>query len=70
MKDKDTVIKLVRVGDRLNIKPLDTLPNFDKHIKVEAIEDNGFVYDLSETSDGKFYPFWAIKELEIVKEKL
>lgn len=68
MTDKEMLIKLVSVGDWLNITPQDNLPNFDKHIKVQGITDEGFVYSLTERTDGKFYPFWAIKNMKIVKE--
>lgn len=57
-------IKSVKEGDRLKITPQDNLPNFDREIKVDYITDEGFHYGSSETSDGKVYPYWAIKDLK------
>lgn len=67
MTSKDMTIALVQSGDVLKIEPLDTLPNFERVIKVDYVGDDYFVYNSSETSDGKCYPFWAIKNIEITK---
>ena len=65
MKTLDYLIPLVRKGDKLELEPLDTLPNFPRTIVVDYKTDDGFVYDSSETDDGKVYPYWAIKSLKI-----
>ena len=59
-------IQEVKVGDKLKIIPLDNLPNFDREIVVDGINENSFSYGATETSDGYEYPFWAIKEMEII----
>ena len=58
----------VKVGDKLSITPLDTLPNFDREIVVDSINENSFGYGSTETSDGREYPFWAIKKFKVIKE--
>lgn len=68
MTDKEMLIAMVRVGDWLDITPLDTLPNFETRIKVQGITTDGFIYGGTETRDGKCYPFWSIKDMKIVKE--
>lgn len=62
-------LRQVKPGDTLKITPSDKVPNFDKKIKVSSIGDEVFYYGASETSDGKSYPWWAIKDLEIVSRK-
>lgn len=56
--------KEIKAGDKIEIEPLDTLPNFDREIIVDGINEIGFHYGTTETSDGKIYPFWAIKSFK------
>ena len=60
---------LVKVGDHLHITPNEKLPNFDRDIIVQGITDEGFKYGITETSDGYLYPWWAIEDFEIVRDK-
>lgn len=64
---KDIVIGLVKKGDHLEITPIDKLPDFDKEITVQDVLDNGFLYGVTDRCDGYVYPFWAIKDVKIVK---
>lgn len=66
---RQLTLRQVKPGDTLKITPSDKVPNFDKKIKVSSIGDEVFYYGASETSDGKSYPWWAIKDLEIVSRK-
>ena len=53
----------VKAGDKLLIEPLDTLPNFEREIVAQDVNDDGILYGATETSDSKLYPFWAIKSI-------
>lgn len=53
----------IKNGDVLFIEPLDTLPNFERTIVAQRVGDEGIYYGATETSDGKLYPFWAIKSI-------
>lgn len=53
----------VKSGDVLFIEPLDTLPNFERTIVAQGVNNEGILYGATETSDGKLYPFWAIKSI-------
>jgi hypothetical protein len=54
----------------VHIQPKDNLPNFDKKIKVDYIQDGTIHYGSSETSDGYTYPAWAIKDItKIIRKK-
>lgn len=53
----------IKDGDTLFIEPIDTLPNFERTIVAQGVGDNGIYYGATETSDGKLYPFWAIKSI-------
>lgn len=53
----------IKDGDVLFIEPLDTLPNFERTIVAQGVGDEGIYYGATETSDGKLYPFWAIKTI-------
>lgn len=59
----------VKVGDRLEITPIDKLPNFDREIVVQDILKNGFLYGVTSNSDGYVYPFYAIKDFKIKERK-
>ena len=61
---------LVKVGDHLEITPNKKLPNFDRHIVVQAIEEDGFRYGITETSDGYLYPWWAIEDFKRVNKNI
>lgn len=54
----------IKYGDKLLIEPLDRLPNFDRKIIAQGVTDDGILYGATETSDGKLYPFWAIKRIK------
>lgn len=54
----------IKDGDVLFIEPLDTLPNFERTIVAQGVSDEGIYYGATETSDGKLYPFWAIKSIK------
>lgn len=63
-------VHMIEPGDEVHIKPQDNLPNFDKKIKVDYIQDGTIHYGSSETSDGYTYPAWAIKDItKIVRKK-
>lgn len=53
----------IKNGDKLLIEPIDRLPNFDREIIAQGVTDDGILYGATETSDGKLYPFWAIKNI-------
>lgn len=53
----------IKKGDKLFIEPIDRLPNFDREIIAQGVGDEGIYYGATETSDGKLYPFWAIKSI-------
>lgn len=53
----------IKSGDTLFIEPIDRLPNFDRTIVAQGVTDDGILYGATETSDGKLYPFWAIKSI-------
>lgn len=53
----------IKDGDVLFIEPLDTLPNFERTIVAQGVSDEGIYYGATEKSDGKLYPFWAIKSM-------
>ena len=53
----------IKKGDRLLIEPIDTLPNFERSIVAQGVSDEGIYYGATEESDGKLYPFWAIKNI-------
>lgn len=63
---RDVTIALVRRGDKLQITPIDRVPNFEREITVDWVEDGRFIYGCSTTFDGYGYPFWAIKDIKIV----
>lgn len=54
----------IKYGDKLLIEPLDRLPNFERKIVAQGVTDDGILYGATETSDGKLYPFWAIKSVK------
>lgn len=54
----------IKNGDKLLIEPLDTLPNFEREIVAQGVNESGILYGATETSDGKLYPFWAIKNIK------
>ena len=54
----------IKNGDVLFIEPLDTLSNFERTIVAQGVSDEGIYYGATETSDGKLYPFWAIKSIK------
>lgn len=57
-------ISEVKVGDKVKITPVDTLPNFYNGVlEVQSINENSFGYGATETCDGYEYPFYAIKEI-------
>lgn len=60
------VMSLVKVGDIVEIVPIDKFPNAERRFKVNGIEKDGFLYGLSETCDGYVIPFNWIKEIKIV----
>ena len=66
---KSRTLKSVKPGDTLEITPKDNLPNFDRKIKVQEVGEDYFRYGITQYSDGRDYPFWAIKDLKIVKKK-
>ena len=53
----------IKNGDVLFVEPLDTLPNFERTIVTQGVGDEGIYYGATETSNGKLYPFWAIKSI-------
>lgn len=53
----------IKKGDVLFIEPLDTLPNFERTIVAQGVCDDGIYYGATEESEGKLYPFWAIKNI-------
>ena len=53
----------IKDGDVLFIEPIDTLPNFERTIVAQGVDDNGILYGATETRDAKLYPFWAIKKI-------
>lgn len=53
----------IKKGDKLFIEPIDTLPNFDRTIVAQGVTSDGILYGVTEYSDGKLYPFWAIKNI-------
>lgn len=54
----------IKNGDKLFIEPIDTLPNFEREIIAQGVSEDGILYGATETSDGKLYPFWAIKTIK------
>lgn len=63
-------VHMIQPGDEVHITPKDNLPNFDRKIKVDYIQDGTIHYGSSETSDGYTYPAWAIKDItKIVRKK-
>lgn len=54
----------IKRGDVLFIEPLDTLPNFERTIVAQGVSDEGIYYGATEESNGKLYPFWAIKSIK------
>ena len=54
----------IKNGDKLLIEPIDRLPNFEREIIAQGVTDDGILYGVTETSDGKLYPFWAIKTIK------
>lgn len=54
----------IKHGDKLLIEPIDRLPNFERKIIAQGVTDDGILYGATETSDGKLYPFWAIKSIK------
>lgn len=62
-------VHMIQPGDTVYIKPQDNLPNFDKKIKVDYIQDGTIHYGSSETSDGYTYPAWAIKDITKIERK-
>ena len=63
---KDMTITLVKVGDTIEIEPIDRMPNLDRKIQVQRIADSGFCYGMTADCDGYMIPFWAIKAIKIV----
>lgn len=53
----------IKKGDKLFIEPIDKLPNFEREIVAQGVTDDGILYGVTEYSDGKLYPFWAIKSI-------
>ena len=62
-------VHMIEPGDTVYIKPQDNLPNFDKKIKVDYIQDGTIHYGATETSDGYTYPAWAIKDITKIERK-
>ena len=63
-------VHMIEPGDEVHITPKDNLPNFDRKIKVDYIQDGTIHYGSSETSDGYTYPAWAIKDItKIIRKK-
>lgn len=63
-------VHMIEAGDEVHITPKDNLPNFDRKIKVDYIQDGTIHYGSSETSDGYTYPAWAIKDItKIIRKK-
>lgn len=56
--------KTIKEGDTLLVEPLDTLPNFERVIVAQGITDEGILYGATEESEGRLYPFWAIKTIK------
>lgn len=54
----------IKYGDKLLIEPIDRLPNFERKIVAQGVTDDGILYGATKTSDGKLYPFWAIKSIK------
>lgn len=54
----------IKNGDKLFIEPIDRLPNFEREIIAQGVSEDGILYGATETSDGKLYPFWAIKSIK------
>ena len=59
--------KTVQIGDKLTITPIKQMPNLDREITVQGITAGGFLYGITETSDGYEMPFWAIDDFKVVK---
>ncbi len=63
-------VHMIEAGDEVHITPKDNLPNFDRKIKVDYIQDGTIHYGSSETRDGYTYPAWAIKDItKIIRKK-
>ena len=63
-------VHMIEPGDEVHIKPKSNLPNFDKKIVVDYIQDGTIHYGSSERSDGYTYPAWAIDDItKIVRKK-
>lgn len=62
----EIVLQMVKVGDTVEIVPIDKFPNAERRFKVDEITEEGFLYGLSEYCDGYVIPFSWIKELKIV----
>ncbi len=65
--EKTLEIMDIKNGDVLFIEPKDNLPNFERTIVAQGVGDDGIYYGATETSDGKLYPFWAIKSIRKAK---
>lgn len=63
---RDMTIALVKRGDTIQIKPIDSMPNLDRVIKVQYVEKDGFWYGMTSSCDGYLLPFWAIKSIKII----
>jgi hypothetical protein len=58
---------MVKVGDTVEITPIEKLPNLDRKFKVNSITNDSFIYGVSETCDGYEMPFEWFTEIKIVK---
>lgn len=65
--DLKNILNMVKVGDVVEITPIDKVPNAERRFKVDDITKEGFLYGLSETCDGYVIPFYWIKDIKIVK---
>lgn len=67
--DTEEKAKKLAVKNKKSFCKDDKLPNFDRKIKVQSITKDGYIYNMTDRYDGDLYPFWAIKDLKIIKGK-
>lgn len=63
---RDVVIANVKVGDTVEIVPIDKVPNAERRFKVDDKTKEGFLYGVSEYCDGYVIPYYWIKSIKIV----
>ena len=56
----------VKVGDRIRIVPIDSVPNAEREFKVNALLNEGFLYGLSTTCDGYVIPYSWVKSFKVI----